>query len=402
MSQTSPLRVLLICPDATLRDQMEMAFAGLGRSIVLSQALGAYPSGAELARALRTFSPQVVFLSFEQAETGIAVMRFLESEADGLPVVGLHRVANPALLHEAMRAGAREFLAPPFTADEVGAALQSMRALLRRAPLAYAATDHIYSFLPAKPGVGTSTVATNVSAAMAREAGTNVLLCDLDLTCGMVRFLLKLPQDLSIVDALARAADMDVSLWPQLVSHRDGFDILHSGGVNPQAYLEAPQVQGLIDFARAAYNALCFDLSGNMERHSLLVMQESKRVFLVCNPEPCSLFLGREKVEFLRTMGLGDRVSVIVNRADQALAVPPVKVEQFLGVPLAASLRDDNFEVGRAVSEASSVVGSSKGANSRLAKEYRALARVLLRTSRLDPVTVPDARVSTAAELVAA
>ncbi len=209
-----------------------------------------------------------------------------------------------------------------------------------------------------------------------------VLLCDLDLTCGMIRFLLKLPQDLSIVDAVARAAEMDVSLWPQLVSHRDGFDILHSGGINPQAYLDPPQVQGLIDFARGAYNALCFDLSGNMERHSLQVMQESKRVFLVCNPEPGSLFLGREKVDFLRTLGLGDRTSVIVNRADQALAVPPGRVAEFLGVPIAARLSDDTFEVMRSVSEASSVVGSSRSQNSKLAQEYRALALALLQTSR--------------------
>ena len=399
--QASPLRVLFICPDPELREQTERVFADLGSEAVFSHSLAEYPSGAGLARALRTFSPQVVFLSFEQVETGIAVMRFLEAEADGLPVVGMHRVANPALLREAMRAGAREFLAPPFERGEVGAVLQMMRSLLRRAPLAYAATDHIYSFLPAKPGVGTSTVATNVSAAMARARDTRVLLCDLDLTCGMIRFLLKLPQDLSIVDALARAAEMDVSLWPQLVSHRDGFDILHSGGINPQAYLEPPQVQGLIDFARGAYNALCFDMSGNMERHSLQVMQESKRVFLVCNPEPCSLFLGREKIEFLKTMGLGDRTSVIVNRADQALAVPPQKVEAFLGVPVAATLSDDTFEVARAVGEASSVVSNAKGRSSRLAQEYRALATLLLQTSRHEP-EVQKAVVARAHELVAA
>ncbi len=134
MTETRPLRVLLICPDAALRVQMEGALAGLGREVVSSHALDAYPSGAELARALRTMSPELVFLSFEQSTTGIAVMRFLESEADGLPVVGLHGVANPALMREAMRAGAREFLAPPFEREEVARVLASMRALLRRAP----------------------------------------------------------------------------------------------------------------------------------------------------------------------------------------------------------------------------------------------------------------------------
>ncbi len=303
MSQLGPLRILLICPDAVLREGVQGVLDQLGTEVVLSHSLAEYPSGAGLARALRTFSPQAVFLSFEQAETAIAVMRFLESEADGLPVVGLHTLANLPLLLQAMRAGVREFLAPPFDREQLGDALRTMRSLLKRAPLSYSATEHIYSFLPAKPGVGTSTVAMNVSAALAQEPGMRVLLSDMDLTCGMVRFLLKLPQDLSIVDALSRASEMDVTLWPQLVSHREGFDILHSGSINPQAYLDPPQVQGLVDFARSAYNALFFDMSGNMERHSIQVMLESRRVFLLCNPEPGSLWVGASRsssIEWIR------------------------------------------------------------------------------------------------------
>jgi pilus assembly protein CpaE len=322
-----------------------------------------------------------VFLSFDQAEKAIAVMRFLESEADGLPVVGFHGGANPALLKQAMHAGAREFLSPPFNAPQLLETLLAMRSLLKKAPLSYSATDHIYSFLPAKPGVGSSTIAMNVSAALAREPNMRVLLSDLDLTCGMIRFLLRLPQELSIVDALSRAAEMDISLWPQLVSHREGFDILHSGSVNPQAYLDPAQVQGLVDFARGAYNALFFDMSGNMERHSIQVMLESRRVFLVCNPEPGSLFLAKEKIEFLHSLGLSERLSVILNRADQALAMPAGRVEPFLGVPVAAQFSDDTFWVNVAISGASTLVGNGKGKNSKLARQYRAFARGLLRAS---------------------
>ena len=205
-----------------------------------------------------------------------------------------------------------------------------------------------------------------------------VLLADLDLTCGMIRFLLKLPQDLSIVDALSRAAEMDASLWPQLVTSREGVDILHSGMVNPQAHLEPPQVQGLIDFARGNYNALFFDMSGNLERHSLYVMQESKRVFVVCNPEPSSIFLGREKIEFLRSLGLGARIAVIVNRADQALALTLADVERDLGVPVAATFSDDTFAVHRAIKGGRSLFGDPKQKNTALASQYACFVNTLL------------------------
>ena len=382
MSQSGALRILLICPNAKLREGVVDAFEGMEEHAVLRETMKSYPSGAELARVLRTASPQLVFLSFEQPGTAVAMMRYLEAEASSLPVVALSAEADQAVMREAMRAGAREFLAPPFTGELIGDTLGTVLALLGGCPLAYAAAEHIYSFLPAKPGVGTSTVAMNLSAALAQEPGMRVLLADLDLTCGMMRFLMKLPQDLSIVDAVGRADEMDVSLWPQLVTRREGFDILHSGSINPQAHLAPAQVEGLIDFARIAYNALCFDMSGNMERHSIQVMEDSKRVFLVCNPELGSLFLAREKVEFLNSLGLGDRISAILNRADQELAVPAEKAQEFLGVPIIACLSNDMFEVERAVGGAGSVVSDPKGKHSKLAQQYRALAKTLVRTAR--------------------
>ena len=376
MPQQSPLRVQVICPDPGVRAQFEDALKALGRDRVIYQAMAGYPSGTELARAIRALSPQVVFLSFEKLETALAVVRYLESEVEGMPVVGLYHEADSERMRQSMRVGARDFLMPPFGPAEVGAVLDDLRKVLRKAPLSYMATEHIYSFLPAKPGVGATTVAINTSVAFARETGHKVLLSDLDLACGVLRFLLKLPQDLSIVDALARAEDMDAFLWPQLVAERDGIDMLHSGGINPHAFLEIPQVQGLIDFARCNYGALFFDMSGNLERHSMYVMQESKQVFVVCNPDPGSLYQGREKIQVLSSMGLGGRLRAIVNRSDQALAVPAHRVAEFLGVPVAASLSDDTFEVSQSIQRAQSLFGSGLKPG-RLSRQYREFATLL-------------------------
>lgn len=112
------------------------------------------------------------------------------------------------------------------------------------------------------------------------------------------------------------------------------------------------------------------------------VMQESKQVFLVINPEPGSLHLGRQKVTFLRECGLGDRVSVIINRANQALALPPGQIQQFLGVPIAAQFGNDALCVEQSIGEACSVIGSEKGRHSKLARQYRAFAQQLLGASR--------------------
>ncbi|MEP6961857.1 MAG: hypothetical protein ABI995_07260 [Acidobacteriota bacterium] len=355
----APLRVLLICPDTELREHIASIAGGLPGEAILSHITATYPTGNELARALRTYSPHLVLLSFESPDTAVAVIRYLESEAMGLPVIALNPMLNTSVMRESMRAGARGFLTPPVTAQQLVEVFHASRKLLKQAPLSYAATEHIYSFLPGKPGVGASIVAVNVSAALARLPGQKVMLADLDLTCGMLRFLLKLPGDLSIVDAMTRSSELDVAMWPQLVSHLGGrlgnLDVLHSGTVNPQGYLEAEHVQGLVDFARANYNALFFDLSGNLERHSIQIMLESRKVFMVCNPDAGSLALAREKFAFLKTLGLQSRVSLIVNRADQPLALPVEEIADQMGIPVDGIFPDDELAVHASIQKAQPV-----------------------------------------------
>ncbi len=161
-----------------------------------------------------------------------------------------------------------------------------------------------------------------------------MLLADFDLNSGMLRFLLKLRNTNSILEALEQAPSMDETIWPQLVTPVGAMDVLHAGGVNPSLRIEPEQVHSLVQFMRRNYKVLCFDLSGNLERYSLEVMRESKRVMLVCTPEVSSLHLAKEKLAFLRSIDLHDRVSVLLSRLDRKDVLGVDKVQQLLGVPV--------------------------------------------------------------------
>jgi Flp pilus assembly CpaE family ATPase len=99
---------------------------------------------------------------------------------------------------------------------------------------------------------------------------------------------------------------------------------------------------------RRNYQALVFDLSGNLERYSLEAMQESKRVFLVCTPEIPSLHLAREKMGFLKTVGLDQRVSILLNRVSKKPLFTPQQVEELVGAKVMYSFSNDYFAVSRA------------------------------------------------------
>ena len=365
------LHSIIICPDQEMAQCLEAVMTATGE-VVVGRTLDRYPTGIDLVRTLRAHTPGVVFLSFERLEKAHEIVKFLESEAEGVQIVAIHRQCDAALLRETMRAGVREFLEYPFDSEHVEESIGHVKALLERHPPSHESTDQIFAFLPSKAGVGTSTLALNISAALARPK-TPVLLTDFDLNSGMMRFMLKLQNEHSVIDAVEHSLDMDENLWPQLVTSIDALDVLHAGRINPSIRVETSQVRALVNFARHNYQAVCFDLSGNLERYSLEIMQESKRVLMVCTPEVAALHQAREKLHFLRGLDLESRVSIVLNRCHKKLQFTTKQVEEILGAPVLKMLPNDYPGVNRALA-----AGACVDPKSELGKAFEQFAQELL------------------------
>jgi pilus assembly protein CpaE len=310
-----------------------------------------YPDAVELVRTLRAHAPDVVFLSFENPEKATQIVRFLETEAKGVQTLAVDRNADARTLRIIMRAGLREVVTDPFDKPSLLDALRGVQSLLGGKHVEHTATDEIFSFVPSKAGVGASTLALNISAAIARRPNTRVLLNDFDLNSGMMRFLLKLQNQYSVYDAVEYMNNLDENLWPQMVTSFDRLDVLHAGPVNPNIRIEAGNIRGLIAFMRRHYGALCFDHSGNLERYSLEIMQESRRILFVCTPEIPSLHLAREKLAFLKEMDLDSRVGILLNRTTKKPLFTKEQVEGVLKYPVIATIGNDYHGINRAVAD---------------------------------------------------
>ncbi len=376
------LRAIVICPDLELAERLEAAVQATGE-VTVGRILDRYPTAVDLVRTLRAHAPEVVFLSFQALDKAQEVVKFLETEAEGIQIIAIHHQLDPKLLRETMRAGVREFLTDPFDRQAVLESLSTVRTLVERKPPTLETTSQIFAFLPSKAGVGTSTIALNVSAALSRRPNMRVSLSDFDLNSGMLRFMLKLQNEYSVIDAAEHALRVDENLWPQLVTTFGQLDVLHAGRVNPNLRIEGAQIRALIDFMRRNYQAVCFDLSGNLERYSLEIMQDCKRVLLVCTPEIPSLHLAREKLHFLRTMDLDSRVSVVLNRVQKKAIFTTAQVEEILGTPVVKTFPNDYHGVNRALTQ-----GTCIEADSEMGKAFMQFANELV-----DPKTGhPDAK----------
>jgi Flp pilus assembly CpaE family ATPase len=211
---------------------------------------------------------------------------------------------------------------------------------------------------------------------------TNTLLTDFDLNSGMLRFMLKLDNPYCVTDAAEHSLDMDESLWPTMVTTLENLEVLHAGKLNPDFRIEPTQIRHLLEFFRRNYRALCMDLSGNLEKYSLEIMHESRRVFLVCTPEITSLHLAREKYLYLKQLDLGERVSVLLNRCQKRSLITPQQIEQLLGLPVHMTFPNDYQGVQQALTEGRWVVPHSD-----LGKQFTALAQSMIEV-RQTPSTV--------------
>jgi pilus assembly protein CpaE len=342
------LRGLIISPDIDLAERLTRALNELGLVAVV-RAFDHYPTAVELTRAIRATAPELTFIAVDSMPKVQEILKSLEADAPGMQMIAVSRDTDPQILLESMRVGIREFVASPFPRQALHESIGRIAEQLRKRPALVTTTDQIYSFLPSKAGVGTSTLALNISVALSKMPDTGVILSDFDMNSGMMRFMLKLTNEYSVGDACEHSGAMDEALWPQLVTKLGNLDVLHAGKLNPNIRIEAAQIRHLIDFLRRNYRVLCFDLSGNLEKYSIEIMHESKRIFLVCTPEIPSLHLAREKFLFLKSLDLEDRISVLVNRCQKRQVISNDQIEQILGLPVQMIFPNDYQGVHKSV-----------------------------------------------------
>ena len=200
-----------------------------------------------------------------------------------------------------------------------------------------------------------------------------MLLSDLDLSSGILRFLLKIRNEHAIMEAVEHLSELDENLWQQLVTTIGKLDVMHSGPMNPNVRVDPAQVHDLDQFWLRNYDVVCVDLSGNLERYSLEIIRDSQQVFLVCTAEVPSLHLTREKLAFLKTLDLDNRVSVVLNRVSKQSLLTPQQVQDVLGVPVMHSFVNDYLAVNRATTSGDFVDPKSK-----LGKQFEDLASSLM------------------------
>jgi pilus assembly protein CpaE len=363
-------KICVVCPDQKISHQLESMLSRSGNVAVLSGPAG-IPSPDDLDRYLRIHAPQAVLMWSSDGDDTMDLVLHVRRAYPNLQVAIVCAQRDITALLPFMRAGVREMIFMPLDQRELEETIERLRTH-GAGKDAIPKTGEVLCFLPAKPGVGASTIAVNTASALA-EKGLNVLLVDADLGSGMVRFMLQIKHPRSIRDAANRIADMDSNLWPQLATKvREGLDVLHSGGVSPSRTLDSQALLNLLSFWRRIYDVICVDFSGYLEPYSLDLMREANKIFLVTTGELAALHLLKEKAQVLKLRDVADRIYAIQNRKSFSDELSKEQIEEVIELPVYKVFRNSYAEVTLACKKGQVIRGDSA-----LGLEFRSFAAQL-------------------------
>jgi len=297
--------------------------------------------------------PDVVILDVtklrEPMEQAIQRIRSTKTQP---AVCVLHKTKDPEAILAAFRAGATEFLFPPFC-QALKDALERVAKAKESAPDSHRHNGKVFGFVSAKGGCGATTIACHVALELANRRRGKVLLADLDLESGLIGFLLKSKSSYSIADAARNLQHLDESYWHGLVfSGIPDVDVMTSPPPATPGLVSPDQLEPVVAFARTLYDWVVLDLGRNLNSYTLPVLAHIDGLYLVTTYEIPALHQAKGIIQSVLHAGYSqDRLHLLMNRMPKHSEVTLDEIGEMLGLPVSETIPNAYGELQEAYTE---------------------------------------------------
>lgn len=331
-------------------------------------------------QVIRREDPDVVFLDLESnPQIGLRFARFLVDAGMGKVLVGSAPPDSPEFLMEAMRAGISEFVPKPLDVDDVEQALEQVWRKTGRKGAGSAgegSSGEILVFFSAKGGTGCTTLCANTGVELHRVTRKRTLLLDLDLELGETALQMGVEPKFSVVDLVRNFHRVDSDLLASYIEHHDsGVDIL-SAPYQPADFeaVSGELVRKILGFLSRQYEYVVVDAPKHLGPATLEALKAAHHVLVVTTPDLPSLRNLTRCLPLLQEVGEprgSEWLRVLVNRHESRGLISMDQIEETLGRPVFATIRNDYQTVMEAINTGTPAVtlGSSE-----FAEDIRALA----------------------------
>jgi len=258
-------------------------------------------------------------LGRNQEEDVKRIQSLLNSDKTG-DVFLTSETADPNLLVQAMRAGVKEFFPQPIDPFEVKAALERFKGRSEQAQQNTAPKQgRIISVVGSKGGVGATTIAVNLSVALAgKKSKPSVTLLDMNSFFGEIPLFLEIKPKFHWGEITKHIDRLDPSLLMNvLAKHETGIHVLPSPAYLNGHVAPTPEIMNkLLGMMKTMFDFIIVDGGQSLNSSALKVIELSDQLMLVTiSSLPCLSNTNR------LTKSLGDynfikkdRIKVVLNR----------------------------------------------------------------------------------------
>jgi Flp pilus assembly CpaE family ATPase/DNA-binding NarL/FixJ family response regulator len=230
-----------------------------------------------------------------------------------------------------------------------------------------------------KGGVGKSSVAVNLAAALVRDSGADVALVDLDLQFGDLAVMLGLEPPGTLADVARAYPDINASLIGSYMPVAPGGVRVLAAPLSPElADLVRPEhVSATIDLLRAAFDHVIVDTASHLNDISLEALERADKVLLVTDLSIAAIKDTKLVFKLFDSLNMRrDRIQLVLNRSTAPATVTVAQLESNLRHPIAAAIPSDAKLALRSMQQAAPFVELVP--DSQPSQRLRELARSLV------------------------
>lgn len=322
----------------------------------------------------------------------LELIRQLSAKHPGVGFLLLAREGTPEVLRAALRAGARDVVPLPLSVEAVSEAVESaaqwasaVRTRIDDQEVAQVAGrigGRILVVAGAKGGVGTTTIATHLAVAAAKQDQDRpVCLVELDLQAGDVRALLDVSSRRSIADLAAVADEVTVrSLDDTLYVHPSGLRVLLSPDQGEDGEdLTAEAMRRILAALKFQYDLVVCDVGATLGDATAIAVELANDVLVVATPDvPALRGANRLLALWERLQVRTDGIRIVLNRTHKETEIQPEFAERVLNAPVVSAHVPSGFRELEAAANTGDLERADSGdvpkALAQLAEEVGAVA----------------------------
>ena len=340
---TQPLSVVVLSTGLDNFKEIRTALAADARIQLLAGGNDAEQLYEEIIR----LKPAAAIIALGAgSDQGIKFIQRLNSESPSTALISAAHNASPDLILQSLRAGAREFLRLPISAEELGTVIDQVTAFSAAQVQPPKKKGRMIAVFSSKGGCGTSFIATNLAAA----AAARTVLVDLNLQAGDLPLFLGVDPKYSIADMVENRARLDESLITSFVTpYSSKLSLLAAPKQADSAdEIEPEHVFEVLQRLRESYEYVVIDPQHTFDAITLAALP-------VAYP--------RKKVR------------IIVNRWSKQIDLDLRQVEKFLGEPVVGFVPSDYQTAVGSINLGTPLVLSDT--SSKIAQEIRRISETI-------------------------